>query len=216
MSSFVPFTCYIKVSLPPQVNKWEDFWLQIHGYWLIISKKIGEHAHFLLPLDLQQLASGEPDTGVQNCILLEVSKYCGSHKIYISSTSRIEIILLFQALNVGYNVLKNLFQGGKLQEDVECDYKASSGFMNLSRHTGKILLTRDELSIGGKEKYPISSIVSMSAKQNDVNCHHRLVLVIENEGVRKHRELHVTSIPVNLMRMTGAFLMRKKALERDK
>lgn len=188
--------------------KWDDFWLQIHGFWLIITKKIGQHCHFLVPLDLVNLVTGETETGVANSLILETSAASGSHKFYISSTSRIETILLFQALNVGCNVLKNVFQAGKLQEDAECEYQQSTRF---SKQTGKIVLTKHEFIIGNKERVPLASIVSMSAKQNDQNCHNRLIIVTRNGESTKTSEYHISQ-PMALMKITSSFLMHVKAL----
>lgn len=207
--SISPFTCYIKVAMPGQITKWEGYWLQIHGFWLIITKKIGQHCHFLVPLDLVKLVTGERETGVPNSLLLETSPASGAHKFYISSTSRIETILLFQALNVGCNVLKNVFQAGKLQEDAECDYQQSTRF---SKQTGKLVLTKHNLVVGSKEVIPIEEIISMSAKQNDQNCHNRLVVVTKVGGTIKTNEYHVTQ-PMALMKITSSFLMHVKAIE---
>jgi hypothetical protein len=216
LMSIAPFTCFIKVALPHQLTKWDDYWLQIHGYWMTLAKKINSPGHFQLPLDLVVVRGGESETNIQNSLFIETSQESGSHRLYISSTSRIETIQLFQALNVGFNFFKSSFQAGKRQERTECEYHVSSGFMNLSKGKRKLVLTREGLIVSDSKQYPLSTIISMSGKQNDQACGTKLVVTIKGpDDSLQQKEFAVIS-PTEMMRMCSSFLMHAKALAAER
>jgi hypothetical protein len=209
--AIAPFTCYIKVALPPQLTKWEDYWLQVHGFWLIISKKLGAPGYFVIPLDLVQLQSGETETNIQNSLYIETSPESGAHKLYISSTSRIEIIELFKALNTGWSFFRSNFQAGKGQEDTECEYRVASGFMNLSHERRRLALTRDRLIVGDSKVYPIHTILAMTGKQGDPNCTTRLLITVQTPEGPQQKEFSEIA-PQDMKRMYWSYLMHIKAL----
>ena len=198
------FQCFVKVAAGAQ-SKFEDYWLQISGIWLTISKKVGQQAFFLLPLDLAHLGSGEETTRIPNSIMLKTSQITGSHEIYIASSSRIEIILLFQALQTGWDQMKNL--PWKEKQEVACDYHVSHGLLGRSKQGGQLVLTPQELRIGDKEAYPIHELVSLSFKQNDPNCKSRLVLTVNTSDGKKQREFHVHELQA--MELVKSMIKRK-------
>lgn len=214
--SIAPFTYYIKVALPNQLTKWEDYWLQIHGYWMTLAKKIGSPGYFQLPLDLVSVRSGEAEINIQNSLFIETSQESGSHKLYISSTSRIETIQLFQALNAGFKFFKNSLEAGKGQERTECEYQVSSGFMNLSKGKRKLVLTLEGLIASDSKHYPLPTIISMSGKHNDQSCGTKLIVTVKGpDDALQQKEFSGVS-PTEMMRMCSSFLMHAKALAAER
>jgi hypothetical protein len=167
----IPFTCFVKVAFPHQGTKSEDYWLQVYDCWMIISKKLGAPGHFIIPLDLQPICSGEKeDGGFQNSLFIETSQKSGGHKLYLVSTNRIETIQLFRAINAGWTVFKDSIQGRTFPAETVCEYDVPSRFMSFSRDKRRLALTADRLTVGDSKSYTLDSIVSMSAKQNDQAC----------------------------------------------
>jgi hypothetical protein len=205
-----PFTCYVRTSLAHPPPKWDDFWLQIQGFWLVLSKKVGAPPHFLLPLDTLNLTSAETDTAFTNSLLLELSPKSGGHRLYFSAPSRIEIIKLYDALKSGSNEFTRSRNEGSVGGDFECDFQATSGFMNLSKRTEKLRFTGSGLTIGDMKQFPLESIVSLSAKQNDPNCQSKLVVsYLEADGSTHQRELSGIS-PPELKQMYALFVIGVK------
>jgi hypothetical protein len=208
--SFSPFTCYAKVALPQQLPKWENYWLQIRGCWLEIYKKVSMAAHFSILLDLASLTSGHEATNLQNSLFIESSVPTGSLKLYISSTSRCEIIHLFNALTKGWTHWKDISQGDKFKGDFECNSNPPSGFMKLSKKSQKFALTRDAFIVDQKE-YPITTIVSMSPKQNDPNSASKLIVTVQAEGGIQQREF-AGLISSDTQKICTGFLIRLRDL----
>jgi hypothetical protein len=205
------FNCFIRVAIPPQTTKWEDYWLQITEFWLVISKKLGAPGHFVLPLDLTRLESGETDTNIQNSIFIETSPESGGHKLYIASTSRIEIILLFQALTAGWNFFKTAYQARRPIDVAECDYQVSSGFMNLSKEKKRLILNQETLIVGDSKQYPLASIFSMTSKQGDPSCSTKLIINVQTPDGNQQKEFAGLN-PNDMRKMYASFLMHAKAL----
>lgn len=210
-TSIAPFTCFVKVSQPGQ-NKWEEFWLQVQGFLVFLAKKIGQPCHFMVPLDLVDLRSGETETGNQNTLYMESSTESGGIKLLLASTSRVEIILLYRALFVGCGLLKTIFEDGHLREEKTIDFISTSRF---SKNAGRLTLTGSELTIARgseAEQIPMTSIISMSGRQNDQNCQNRLVLVYHGPEEVVRKEFSVAQ-SIDLWKIVGSFLMHRKDYE---
>jgi hypothetical protein len=204
------FTCFTRASLSHQPSKWEDFWLQIDTFWLVLSKKVGTPPHFLLPLDIANVTPAETDTGLPNSLCLELSPKSGGHKLYFSSPSRIEVIKLYDALKAGSAEFIRYHQEGRSRGDFECEFQSSSGFMNLSKRTEKLKLTSTTVTIGENKQCPLESVVSLSAKQNDPNCQSKLVIsYLDPDGSAHQKELFGI-IPAELKQVYALFVMSVK------
>lgn len=211
MSFVDSFTCFVKVGIAGSPNKPEDLWLNIFGGWLTISKKVGQQVMFLLPLDLVCVQSGEEVTKLPNSLLLKTSPSTGSHELWIVSTSRIEIILLYQALNAGWDHLRNTLRAKNWTNDIECEYQISHGRLSFSKQTGKLVLSQTALRISDKESLPIHDIISMSFKQGDPNCNTRLIIV--TRGATKQREFQVAEMKAMKL-ILGFWRLQASAMEK--
>jgi hypothetical protein len=205
-----PFTCYVRV-LPHQSSKWDDYWLQIYGFWLVISKKLGSPANFILLLDLVTLRSGEAETNLQHSVFLETSPESGGHKLFLSVTGRIEIIQLFQFLEVGWTVFKSDFDSGKFREDTECEYQAAAGFMSFSKERRRLTLRGGNLLVNDSKSYPLHSIISMTPKQGGQDCGTKLIVTIQTQDGTQQKEFSGL-LPKEMMKMYTSFLMQAKSL----
>jgi hypothetical protein len=213
--SIAPFSCYIRVAIPPQLQKWENFWLQISGYWLYLSKKFNGSVNVSLLLDLVKLSSGHEDTNIQNSLFLESSVPTGSHKLYLSSLCRIEIIQVFQAITVGCGYLNSVFLAEKFREPAECSY-TSGGLLKMSKHSKKLILTGKDFIVSGQKQYPISSIISVSPKQNDQNCQSKLIVTIQTADAGPQQKEFSGLHSQELTKMCITFLMRAKDMTQGK
>jgi hypothetical protein len=205
-----PFTSYVRV-LSDQASKWDDYWVQVYDFWLVISKKLSGPGHFILLLDLVALRSGEPETHIQNCIYLETSLESGGHKLYLSTISRIDIIQLYQVLDLGWTFFKSTFESGKFGEDAMCEYLVATGFMNLSRERRKLTSRGDSLIVDDSKRYPLHSIISMTPRQGDQNCGTKLLVTIQTHDGTQQKEFSGL-VTTEMMRMYSSLLMQVKAL----
>jgi hypothetical protein len=201
-----PFTSLVKLALPPQLTKWGDHWLQISGYWMTLSKELGAAGHILVPLDVQELRSAQPDTHIQNSLFIETSKESGSHRLCLSP----------RPSNCSRQSRRApAAQGGDVPERTECEYRVSSGFMNLVKERRRLVLTRDKLAVTDAKQFPIASIVSMSPKQGDQACATRLVVAIRGADDVVQLKEFVGVTTTELRDICAAFLLRAKAIAAD-
>jgi hypothetical protein len=205
----VPFTCFLKVALPHQLTKWEDYWLQIQGFWLTLSKKINSPGHFFLPLDISHIDSAESETNNQNSIYFETSPESGCHRLYLSSMSRLEMIETFKAINAGASLFKSVYDSYTEIGNIECEYQVSSGFMNLTRERRKLVLSADRLMASDSKQFPLAKISSVCGKQGDPNCSSKLVVTVTGPDGITQKEFAGMAVQ-DLKKMCWAFLMRAK------
>ena len=104
------YLCFGKVALAASKILWEEFWIQINGFWIEIMKKVGQPDHFLIPLDLVRLESAYEVTELPNSIYLETSELTGSIKLYLYTINRFDCIQLYQKIQDGQKLLSTALQ----------------------------------------------------------------------------------------------------------
>ena len=141
--------------------------------------------YFIIPLDLGLAEGAFKDTGIQNSIVLETTALTGSFKIYISTTNRLDILQLFQAIQTGQKIIAQALKRRQIERMVSHDIETFSGFLGIGKEKLSFRMTNQGVDItGGKSTlhYDLSKITSVSAKQNDQNYHNRIVLTVEENG----------------------------------
>ncbi|OHT00154.1 hypothetical protein TRFO_33223 [Tritrichomonas foetus] len=178
------FKCFVQISLPPSPTKFESYWLKIDGLWFSLSKKFDKQPQFLFPLQIQSLESAEKETQKLNSLFLETSEFSGNHKIYITSTNRLEIIQIYQALQNAqkrFN-LDMADHNQKREPNFDIEYEVSSGFMNMNKQKSVMHVTPQSITFPDNKLVSMRDVVSISAKQNDNNCQHKLHITLREEG----------------------------------
>lgn len=180
------FQASVQIAFPNFPNKFEYYWLTIHDFWFSLSKKFDKPPSFLFPLQIENLSSAEKETQKLNSLLLETSKISGGHKIFIVSTNRVEIIQIYLALQKAQNnfniKLSDYFEHPP--QSIDIIGEISTGFINKIKQNLILKVTPNELLLQTNENeniqqvsaYTMTDILSISPKQNDLNCSHRVLL----------------------------------------
>lgn len=189
------FTCFVKLAMANQTNKWEDYWLQVQGNWLVFSKKVGNTVSYLYPLNLINIADGSADAHYHNVLYIETAQKCGNHKFYISMTNRIEAIQLYQTLTSAKEQLKAAISNKELPNSVDSEITIG-GFMKKSKtkHTAHLdpagFTYVDQKQV--TQVIPFASIISMSPKEGDSNCTNKFIITYEEQGSTTQKEFNCT------------------------
>lgn len=203
------FKAYVQIAFPPSPTKLENYWLQIDEFWLSLSKKFDKPPTYLFPIQIESLQSAGQETQKQNSLSLETSDLSGSHKIYIVSTNRVEIIQIYLALQNAqkiYNIQMSEYeQNVPSSIDIECEI--TSGFINRTRQKQILRINSQSISIptdtdsnnspsdpnsamqqsAVSSSFKIRDVVSITTKQNDVNCSHRVSITFREGGASGDR-----------------------------
>ena len=51
------YLCFGKVAVAAASLKWEELWITVHGFWLEVTKKMGQPGLYVLPLHLSGLSA---------------------------------------------------------------------------------------------------------------------------------------------------------------
>lgn len=202
------YICYGKVAVAGQSLRWDDFWIQVRGFWLEISKKIGNPCYFVIPLDLASLTGGFQETNVQNSIALLTSPVTGSHKIYLQTTNRNDIIQLYHAIQNGRTALMYALQNNKLIQKTEFECETVAAFFNIGKSKLKLHASIKGFEFTGNKastKYPINKIHAVFAKMNDSSADTRLCLTVDENGSTSTKEFNCISHQ-NLVYALSCFL----------
>ena len=205
------FMIFGKVAIPSTTLKWEEFWIQVTDYWLEISKKVGQPSFFTIPLDIEEIKSAFQQTGIQNSIEIETTKHAGSIKLFISSTNRLDIINLYNSINVGRQNYINAFsfhQKNPSEQSIQLDLEGVSGFLSFGKTNYQMSINSKLIEIQGPKvnlAYPLNNIISMSAKQNDSSCSTRLCISLDDGNNITTKEF-VCNNHVLLLKVISVFL----------
>lgn len=197
------FKAYVQISFPPYPAKLENYWLHIDEFWLSLSKKFDKPPIYLFPIQFVNLISAGQETQKQNSLLLETSELSGSHKIYIVSTNRVEIIQIYLALQNAQKIF-NIQMSDHEQNpvpsiDIECE--VTSGFINRTKQKQILRINPQSISIPSDSdlntsndpnspaqpqanslSFKMRDVILITSKQNDVNCSHRAVITFHEGG----------------------------------
>lgn len=185
------FTCFGKVAVFASALKWEDVWIQIDGFWLEVTKKIGQPCTYLLPLDLVTLSGGFQETSIQNSICMTTTAITGGIKIYFQTTNRYDIIRLFQAIKSGQTLLTSALISSQIPR--ECQFRIEStgvfGLLGKAKMTLTVNSEFFELSgAKGSQRFEFGRIQSVHAKLNDSNAHTRICINVDESGYSTCKE----------------------------
>ncbi|EAY23258.1 hypothetical protein TVAG_185650 [Trichomonas vaginalis G3] len=186
------YLCYGKVAVANQKLNWDDYWIKINGFWIEISKKVGQPDYFLIPLDLTKCEGAYNETGFQNSIYLETTNLTNSFKVYIATTNRLDILQLFQTIKTGQKIIASALQKRQIERMVRHDVETVSGFFGLGKEKLQFSMGPQGLDLsGGKsapQHYDWDKVVAVYAKQNDQNCHTRLIVAVEENDQTSTKE----------------------------
>ncbi|OHT12639.1 hypothetical protein TRFO_17455 [Tritrichomonas foetus] len=203
------YICYGKVATANPTLKWDDFWIQVRGFWLEISKKVGQPCYFLIPLDLASLSAGFLETNVQNSISLVTSPKTGSTKIFLQSTNRFDVIQLYHAIQTGQGLLKTALQKSQITKAVEFDCETVSSFFNLGKTKLKLVGSQKGFEFTSNKNsslYEMDKIHSLFAKVNDNSADTRLCINVEENGSTVTKEFNCMNHQ-NLLNAISCFLI---------
>lgn len=184
---------YGKVAVANPNLKWDDFWIQIKGYWLEISKKLGQSCYFIIPLDLQSITAAFQETNVQNSIAIVTSQLTGSNKIFLQSTNRYDIIQMYHALQYGQNLMRSAIQKSQIPKTTEFDCETITSFFNIGKSKLKLTASPRGLEFTGNKNttlYEYDKIHSVFAKLNDSSAETRLCISIDENGSAVTKEFN--------------------------
>ena len=190
------FIFYGKVALAAPTLKWDDFWIQIKDFWLEITKKIGQPAYFILPLDLESLSAGYSETNVQNSICIVTSHILGSAKNYLQSTNRFDIIQLYHAIQYGENLMKASLQKGQILRSTEFDCETITSFFGFGKTKLHLSASPSGFEFSGNKasnSYEIDKIQAVFSKYNDSNSETRLCINVVENGSTVTKEFNCIS-----------------------
>ena len=204
------FLCYGKIAISNPSLKWDDYWITVRDYWVEISKKVGQPVQFCIPLDLITLSSGFEQTGLQNSIFIETSNLIGSFSFFISTTNRLDIIQLFQSLEKGRKILNDAISKRQIEKITRFDIE-SSGFLGMRKEKFQFEINPQGIDINGSKKshFDLEFVLSVTAKQNDSNCHTKLILIIEEGGNNIQKEFNCLDHS-SLLNAISCFIFNKK------
>jgi hypothetical protein len=191
MSENHRFLCFGKVALAQPTLKWEDFWIDVQGYWLTIGKKVDQPCSFLIPLDLTNISAGYQDTRIQNSLCLTTSAITGSLKLYIQSPNRFDILQLYQALKTGQLFLKETITSGSIPHECSFDATTVGILLGLGKAAVTFTQTAEAITFTGAKAPPrieFGQILSMHAKINDSGAHTRLCIDVSGGGQTATKE----------------------------
>lgn len=213
------YLCYGKVAVANQKLNWDDFWIRVNGFWIEITKKVGQPDYYLIPLDLAKCDGAFNETGIQNSIYLETTPLTNSFKVFISTTNRLDILQLFQAIKTGQKIIANALQKRQIERMVRHEVETISGFLGLVKEKLTFNMGPQGLDLsGGKsapQHYDWDKVVSVYAKQNDQNCHTRLYVSVEENDQTTTKEYNCQEHS-SVMNSIACFLMNinlKKQME---
>ena len=200
------FKAYVQIAFPPSPTKLENYWLQIDEFWLSLSKKFDKPPIYLFPvqIDSPQLAGQEAQK--ENSLSLGTSDLSGSHKIYIVSTNRVEIIQIYLAIQNAQNIfavqMSEHEQNPASSIDIECEI--TSGFINRTKQKQILRINPQSISIptdsdlndpnsqsqpqANSLSFKMRDVILITSKQNDTNCSHRVVITFREGGFTDHSQ----------------------------
>lgn len=186
------YLCYGKVAVAAPVLKWDDYWIKVNGFWIEIAKKVGQPDVFCIILDAVTVKGAYEETGIQNSLFIETSNYTGSFKFYLSSTNRLDIIQLHQAIQNGQRILSDALKRRQIERMCRCEMETVAGFFGIGKEKLQLNMSMQGIDIsGGKSQpqhYDFTQVITVTPKQNDNNCHTRLTLVIDEGGTKSTKE----------------------------
>lgn len=200
---------YGKVAAANPTLKWDDFWIQIKGYWLEVSKKLGQSCYFIIPLDLQSITAAFQETNVQNSIAIVTSQLTGSNKIFLQSTNRYDIIQMYHALQYGQNLMRAAIQKGQIPKTTEFDCETITSFFNIGKSKLKLTASPRGLEFTGNKTttlYEYDKIHSVYAKLNDSSADTRLCINVDENGSAVTKEFNCLNRQ-NLVNVINCFMM---------
>ncbi|KAK8891152.1 hypothetical protein M9Y10_028358 [Tritrichomonas musculus] len=200
---------YGKVAVANPTLKWDDFWIQIKGYWLEISKKLGQACSFIIPLDLQSITAAFQETNVQNSIAIVTSQMTGSNKIYLQSTNRYDIIQMYHALQYGQSLMQTAFQKAQIPQTTEFDCETITSFFNIGKSKLRLIASPRGLEFTGNKTstlYEYDKIHSVYAKLNDASADTRLCINVDENGSVVTKEFNCLSRQ-NLINAISCFMI---------
>jgi hypothetical protein len=211
------FMCFAKIATASQSQKWEDFWIHVHGFWLEITEKVGHPSSYVLPLDIANLAGAFQETSVQNSLSLSLHARAGGLQLFLQSTNRCDIIQLFNALKAGHALLTEALTNSAIPNSCECDIESSSGFFGM----GKSKLHLKESPVGfeltgpkASYRYAFEDIQSVQARLNHTSAHTRLIINVKENGAVVAKEYNCVDHE-QLLNVIQCFLMNSFAWERE-
>jgi hypothetical protein len=211
------FICFAKVAVASQNPKWEDFWLQVRGFWLEAAEKIGQPCSFLLPLDLVSLGGGFQETSIQNSISLSLAPRAGGFHLFVQSPNRCDIVHLFNALEAGRARLGEALEGGALPRACECDVETVSGFFGIGKSRLHLAASPAALEFAGAkgaQRFAFEDVQSVHARLNHASAHARLVVNVKEGGGVAAREYSCAERE-HLVAVVECFLMNSFAWARE-
>ena len=198
------FKAFVQIAFPPSPTKLENYWLHIDEFWFSLSKKFDKPPIYLFPIQIVNLQSAGQETQKQNSLFLETSELSGSHRIYIVSTNRVEIIQIYLALQNAqkiFNIQMSEYEQNPTSSiDIECE--VTSGFINRTKQKQILRINAQSISIPTDSDSNVSNdpnmqsqqqvnslsfkmrdVALITSKQNDVNCSHRAIITFREGGL---------------------------------
>jgi hypothetical protein len=211
------FICFAKVAISSQNPKWEDFWLQVRGFWLEITEKIGQPCSFFLPLDLVNLSGGFQETSIQNSISISLAPRAGGFHLFLQSPNRCDVIHLFNALEAGRARLAKALDTADIPRAYECDVETVSAFFGIGK--SKLHLCENSAAFElagakGGQRYAFEDVQSVHARLNHASSHARVVLNVKENGSLVAKEYNCIEHE-HLMNIIQCFLMNSFAWARE-
>jgi hypothetical protein len=217
MSQANRYLCFGKVAVLQANLKWEDFWIQVHDYWLTIGKNVDSSPSFLLPLDLTNLTGGFQETRIQNSIYIATTAITGSVKLYLQSSNRYDILQLFQALKNGQSILKEAIARKAIPRQCSFEAKTLGILFGLGRSVFTFKETPDSIEFAG-DKVPTRiafiDIRAMHAKVNDSGSPSHLIIEVSENGQASSKACDCVQ-PNNLKSAIACFLMNWREANDD-
>ena len=186
------FLCYGKVAEAGTTLNWDNFWIRVNGFWVEITKQVGQPDYFLIPLDLARADGAFKETGYQNSICLETTSLTNSTKIYIYTTNRLDILQLFQSIQTGQKIIAQALERKQIERMVNYDVESAGGLFNFGKEKLTFRMTNQGIDLtGGKnppQHYDLDNVKCIYAKQNHQDCHTHIILTIDENGQTVSKE----------------------------